>query len=295
MILGSGLAVLAALLNAVGDLAQRGAARETPGPAGVSLVLRMLRRPVWVAGVVVSLAGLAVHVVALSIGALAAVQPLLVLELPLSVAGAALVFRIRPAARDVWAIGLLTAGLAALVYCLRPTGGDAAAVSGTVWAGGLAVVGGAAALLVLAGWWSDADLRAGLLGAAAGIGYGLTAVLIAAAGAVIVDDPGSALGIWQLYAAVATGLASFVTLQNGLASGLLVAVEPGLTLLNPIVGVSWGLVLFGEHARPGVWVVGALAGAVALAVGTVLLARSPLLRAHPRSAEYRGVRGGAEP
>lgn len=284
MILASGLAVLAALLNAVGDLAQRRSARVEPGPAGPALVLRMVRRPGWVAGVVASLAGLGAHVAALSLGAIAAVQPLLVLELPLAVAGAALLFRVRPTARDVGAIVLLTAGLAALVFCLRPGGGDATAVSGPAWAVGLAVVGGTAVLLGVAARWSVADQRAGLLGAAAGTGYGLTAVLMATAGAVIVDDPGAALGTWQLYAAAGAGLASFVTLQNALASGLLVAVGPGLTLLNPIVGVGWGLLLFGEHARTGVWLLGAFAGAAALVAGTVLLARSPLLRTDPRSA-----------
>ncbi|MDQ4115392.1 MAG: hypothetical protein M3235_00355, partial [Actinomycetota bacterium] len=64
---------------------------------------------------------------------------------------------------------------------------------------------------------------------------------------------------------------------------LLVATEPGLTLLNPIVSVSWGLLVFGEHARTGAWLVGSVAGAALMITGTLLLVRSPVLRSSTSS------------
>jgi hypothetical protein len=55
---------------------------------------------------------------------------------------------------------------------------------------------------------------------------------------------------------------SFFLLQNALASGNLVASQPGFTLTNPLVSVAFGLAVFGEHGRGGLFLLGAIAGAV---------------------------------
>ncbi|WP_295142784.1 hypothetical protein [Saccharopolyspora sp.] len=70
---------------------------------------------------------------------------------------------------------------------------------------------------------------------------------------------------------------SFFLLQNSLQAGNLAASQPGFTLMNPLTSVVWGLVVFGEQSRQGVFLIGVVAGAVLIAIGTVLLARSPLL------------------
>src|SRR3954467_15829608 len=84
------LALAAATLNAAGDLLQRRAARAQPDELAGSwrLLWHLARRPVWVLGVLSSLAGLLAHIVALSVGTLAVIQPVLVLELPLAVLAA---------------------------------------------------------------------------------------------------------------------------------------------------------------------------------------------------------------
>lgn len=286
-----GLAALAAVLNATGDLAQRHATRQgsRARPGNIRLLLDLLRRPAWSAGVLASLLGLGAHVVALSMGELAAVQPVLILELPLAVVGSAVLFDVRLRRRDWVAVGLLTLGLAVLVVCLHPVGGDPMALSGIAWAAGLTTLGLFVAGLALGARWARDNLRAGLLGTAAGVGYGTTAVLFAVAGALIDNGPVAVLQAWQPYTAIAVGLVSFSFLQQSLASGLLVASTPGLTLLNPIVTVAWGLLLFGEHARTGAWLAGACVGAALLITGTLLLVRSPALhagRTYPAGAEH---------
>lgn len=275
------LAVVAACLNATGDLLQRRSGRDEhdAGSGSVSLLWDLFRRPGWLLGLLASLVGLGVHVVALSLGTIATVQPLLVLELPIAVVVSSRLFGARLSRRDWVAVALLAVGLAAFVFALFPHGGAPTAVSGPVWAVGLAVVLGLAVLLAAIGWHSRQDLRAGLLGGAAGIGYGATAVLFSTAGAAASQGVTALLGTWQAYAAIAVGLASFYALQNSLSAGLLVATEPGLTLANPLVAVTWGLVIFGEQARTGLWLVGSISGGVLLVVGTVLLARSPVLSA----------------
>ena len=77
-----------------------------------------------------------------------------------------------------------------------------------------------------------------------------------------------------------------------------VATAPGLTLLNPLVAVLCGVLLFGETPRPGVWALGAAVGAVLLVAGTMRLAGSPTLAGGggPRRREagrFVGVTPGA--
>jgi hypothetical protein len=125
----------------------------------------------------------------------------------------------------------------------------------------------------------EKNVRAGLLGVTAGVGYS-TAILFAVAGPTAAPVTASAalLGCWQAYAAVVVGIASFSLLQQALHAGLLVVTAPGLTLANPLVAVVWGLLVFGEQTRTGLWLVAALGAAALLVLGTVQLARSPLVQ-----------------
>ncbi|MFC5138288.1 DMT family transporter [Actinomycetospora rhizophila] len=284
MILPLVLAMLAATLNAVGDLLQRRSMRTEPGPRGgpLRLVVQLLGRPGWLAGLGASVLGLAVHIGALSIGRIVAVQPVLVMEFPLAVLGTSLLFGVRLVRRDQVAIVLMTVGLAAVLFCLAPKHGDPTTVPGTTWAVGLGalvvLMGGPAA----AGASARGNRRAALLGLASGVGYGATATLLAAAGATTHHGLAAPLGTWQTYAALAVGTAAFALLQSSMNAGLLLATEPGLTLANPLVAIAWGVLVFDERIRTGPWLVGAVLGALLLAIGTVVLSRSPVLEVNRR-------------
>jgi drug/metabolite transporter (DMT)-like permease len=291
--LALGLAALAALCNAVGDLLQRSATRNEKSDRAESLRLlgRMLRRPLWVLGLFASLLGLASHIGALSLGELATVQPILVAELPLAVFGSSCLFGRRLGSREWTAVTVLAGGLGMFVFFLAPSGGQRLAVPGATWATGSAAVLAAVLALGVWGWRAERDLRAALLSTASGIGYGLTGAFFATAGTTAATGglPAAAWA-WQTWAAVGTGALSFYLLQNALAAGKIVAVTPGLTLSNPLVAVAWGLIVFGESARSGPALIGTVVGAGLLVAGVVLLARSPVLegRARPAGASSPG-------
>jgi hypothetical protein len=138
-----------------------------------------------------------------------------------------------------------------------------------------------ASVLTLAGRHAEEDVRAGVWGVAGGVGYGLSGVLFAVTGrAFTTGGVVEALAAWQTWAAVACGMTSFLLIQNAFAAGKLLAVEPGLTLANPLVATVWGLAVFNEQVRTGPGLVVAVAGAVLLSVGVVLIARSPVLEHH---------------
>jgi drug/metabolite transporter (DMT)-like permease len=240
------------------------------------------RDPVgWWAGVGATLLGFTLHLSALSVGAVSAVQPLMTAEMPLAVLGIAAVFKRPLARRDVLAVMAAAVGLVLLVAGLAPTGGDRLTVPGATWAVGVGVTLAVAAVLTLAGRRAEEDVRAGLWGVAGGVGYGLSGVLFAVTGrALTTEGVVQALASWQTWAAVMCGVSSFLLIQNAFAAGKLLAVEPGLTLANPLVAMVWGLAVFGETARTGPVLVVAVVGAVLLTVGVVLITRSPLLNHH---------------
>ena len=133
------LAVLAAVLNAGGDLLQRRAGRDEHDRLSPWRLMRnVARRSGW-CGLLADVCGLGAHVLALSVGEIATVQPLMVLELPVAVLGAALLGS-RPTRREATAVGLLTVGLAGFVVLLSPTAGAPLGVPGTTWSMGLPVL-----------------------------------------------------------------------------------------------------------------------------------------------------------
>lgn len=274
------MALLAALLNAAASVLQRRAGSEESDERAFSLrmLLELARQPAWDLGLLALVTGFAAQAVALAMGSVATVQPLLVAELPFTFMLASVVFRVRPNRSEWLATASFTAGLALFLLCLSPEGGDPLAVPPWKWLLGLAVTGAVEGVGVLLGLVTSGHRRAAFLGIGTGTGFGLTATLTAAAGAAFHHQ--GLLGVltaWQTYAIPLIGALSFYLLQNALRAGSLVASQPGLTLANPVVAVSWGILVFGERPRGDGWTAGVLAGALLIALGTVLLARSPLL------------------
>ncbi|MBK0869585.1 DMT family transporter [Saccharopolyspora sp. HNM0986] len=276
--LGVLLMVVAAFLNAAASVLQRRAAKEEPESAGFSwqMMWDLARRPVWFLGICTMIFGFLLHAVSISVSRISLVQPLLVTELPFTLLLASWVFRAPLPRAVLWAILLQSAGLALFVGTLSPTGGNPSAVSAGTWALGIAITAAIIAALVVGGYRSRLEHRAAMLGVATGVTFGLNSSLIAGVGAAV-ERGAPLLTTWQTYGVAVLAPISFFLLQNSLQAGNLAASQPGFTLMNPLTSVVWGLVVFGEQSRQGVFLIGVVAGAVLIAIGTVLLARSPLL------------------
>lgn len=277
--LGVGLMLLAALCNASASVLQRKASKKEASSEQFSLHMLwdLVHQPAWVLGILTMLTGFLLHAVSISISQIALVQPLLVAELPFTLLLAALTFHLPVSRRDWAAIGMASLGLAAFVGALAPHGGSAHNVSPWTWTIAIAATVAALGTLVVLGHRSQDEHRAVFLGIATGGIFGLNSSLIAGVGASVAHG-GNLWSTWQTYGIVIIAPTSFFLLQNALAAGNLVASQPGLSLTNPLVAVLYGLVLFHEQTRHGVFLFGAAAGAVLIAAGTVLLSRSPLLQ-----------------
>ena len=279
-LLSLALAALAAACNATSSVLQRKAnlAGADQRPLSIRTAGQVLRRPAWLFGLLAMIVSFALQASALHIGQLSAVEPVLVIELPLTLLLAARVFRHGLRVRDWVGVAGMTVGLAALIGALSPAHGNPAGVAPSTW-----LVAMLATAIPIGGLWLWAllvrgGLRSALFGVAAGAGFGLTAALIkAAVGALASDGVDAMLRTWQPYAFMVTGILSVWLVQNALHSGALVAAQPGITLLDPVVSVLWGVLVYRETVNSGPIAVVAVAGAVLMAASVFVLARAQAL------------------
>jgi drug/metabolite transporter (DMT)-like permease len=184
MTAGIVLAALAALAYELGYVLQAGGARDVPrARPGAGLVAALVRRPAFVGGAVLGIAGFALQVLALRHVPLAVVQPILACGLLVLLVLARVVLGERPGRRELAGALLVGAG-AALALAVAPElrHGDPSAAPYVLAALGALVVA-PLALRLHGAWWlvaaaAAADVIAALCGARLG-GAGSTAAGIA--------------------------------------------------------------------------------------------------------------------
>ncbi|MFF4942875.1 DMT family transporter [Streptomyces rubiginosohelvolus] len=273
-------AVLTALSNGSASVLQRRAAMEVPDSDAMrlSLMTRLVRQKVWLAGIGLVIVAAVCQAIALATGPIAVVQPIFVIELPLTLLVAGLVMRVRADAA-VWSgVAAVTAGLALGMAAAAPVEGRDT-VEDFAWIPALLVTGVFEAGLIVAALRTRGNARAALLGLAAACGYALTAALMKDAMANLEDGGVVALlASWQLYATAAAGVGALFLLQNALQAGSLVAVQPMLTLGDALISILYGVTLFDEELRTGWWLLPELVALALIATGCVRLARTPLAR-----------------
>lgn len=276
------LALLAAVGNAAASVLQRraaadtGAADERSAAPSRRWLPRLMRRRVWVWGsVMLALSGI-FQALALATGPLAVVQPVMSTELLFTLVLGGVVFRQNPDRRTWWAFAAMAAGLAAFLALAEPSGGRATVPAADwLWAG--LVIGAVAVGLVVVALRLPSAPRAAVLGAATAMGFSGTAALLKDALGRLPDGLGAVFGTWQLYAAVAVGLTSFLMLQVTFRAGTLAASQPALTLGDALLSVVLGVWLFDERVIVGARGVFEAIAVVVLVVACVELARSPLV------------------
>src|SRR3954451_24152384 len=138
------LSLASAAFYAVASVLQHRAASEAPQELSMRLALlvRLLRRPLWLCGILTDLGGYVFEAAALALGSLALVEPLIVLGLPLALVVGG-IWAKRPLRSRDWAgVVAVTAGIAVFVGATAPPRGNDVA-PGTRWA-----VAGAIAFVV---------------------------------------------------------------------------------------------------------------------------------------------------
>jgi hypothetical protein len=229
-----------------------------------------------------SLTGLALHAVALRLGSLFLVQPLVVAGLVLSIVFRAALDRRLPSRGTLLWITMTAAGLAVFLAAAGSTTGSARP-DGRLAAGVFAI----AALLAALTWGVSLRARPARAGLLLGISAGIVFGLIAGALKATMYAAGHGLfTTWPLYTLIPLGVTGFLLNQRAYHRAPLTASLPAQNTLNALVALTFGVSAF--HERPPDNPAAILAEAVGLAVvltGIVLLTPRGVSGAPPRALE----------
>lgn len=276
------LALGAACCLGLGFVFQQAAAQHAPMRDYLSLrlLLDLVRMPVWLAGIGLMVVGMALGAVALGMGDITLVEPLLATNLLFAMALSRRLTRQR-LGRTGWAgLWLLAGGVTAFIVAGRPQGGTRSPDHLWQWLIMGMVLGTALLLAAVAKRERvHVSLEAALLGIAAGLIYGLQDALTRISGDHFEKGGWQALlTSWQPYAIVVLGVTALVMVQSAFESAPLRLSLPALTAAQPLAGIACGVGFLGDRLQvtPGAlaWEV---SGIVAVVAGIVLIGTHPAM------------------
>jgi hypothetical protein len=288
------LALLAASANAVASICQRLGVEDAPTKNGPSmgLVRHMLQRPVWLFGFGIMAAGYASQAIALHVGSLNVVQPIMVSELVILVVVLWLWYQTPLRVRDLVAAVATGVGLGAFLAFSSPNLGTKRP-GDVLWVVTGAIVVGIVLLFVAIGSKGSPLRRALSLGAGASVGFALLAAITKSMTDVLLRGIGPLFSSWQLYALALIGLGSFIVMQSAFQVGPFAASQATLILVNPFVSIVIGGVLFGETLRAGpLYVILELLSLVLMVAGALGLSSSSLVaQVHEENVDQHLLQG----
>ncbi|MBV8160524.1 MAG: DMT family transporter [Acidimicrobiia bacterium] len=273
----------AALLYALAAVAQQRAAAAEPleHSLRLRLLFNLLHRPLWLVGLMCDVAAFLLQFWALDHGGLVLVQPLLVSGLLFALPLGALISHERMRRSDWVGAGLVVVGLSVFLIVAQPDRGSADAAP-KVWAMLVVSILAAVGVLLFAAQRSAGTRRAGLLAAAAGTIYGLTAALTKACGNLFDQGLRHLLASWKPYTLAAGGISGTLMDQSAYQAGPLNWSLPILTVTDPVVSIAIGAFVFGEGVEiDGLAPLIETLALIVMTIGVFKLSRSRLV-AHVR-------------
>jgi drug/metabolite transporter (DMT)-like permease len=246
-----GLCLLGSLCYGLSSiLEQREAAAAPPGTAmRIGLLTHLAQRPRWLLGNLAGLIGFGLQLAALRHGSLALVQPLFVSGLVFALVGGAISEHRRLARREWLSMALVAAGLVVFLLIAQPGRGHPnASTAGWIALSVTTVlsVGGACLLAKRVQRLGPLFLASG-----AGILFGVTAALAERTSHLLHTGLLATLGHVPPYAMGLCAVAALVLSQSAFQASELRWSLPTLTIVEPLVAILIGQVLFGEHISLG--------------------------------------------
>ena len=286
------LAVAAAFFFALGTvLQQKGAVAEPSGASArgaARLLVRLARRPVWIGGILTDGLGFVFQAVALGIGKLVVVQPILATSLIFSLPLGARLTDQRVSRRDLLAAVAVTAGLAVFLVVGDPTGGRDDAPFGD-WLFALVPIVALSAVLLAAGLRASPGVKAALLGIAAGLFFGLSAALTKATVDQLDEGILHVFTTWHLYGLLAVGYTGMTLSQMALQTGILAPAMATFSIVEAVTSVVLGITLFHETLRDDpLGIVLDLGALGVMSAGLIVLAGAEGARQTPRDRSASG-------
>ncbi|MDN5795534.1 MAG: DMT family transporter [Intrasporangium sp.] len=233
------------------------------------LLLRLVRRPLWLAGGVLNAVGVGLQAVALAYVPILVVAPVRLAGLPMALPMTAAIDKRRIRLDEIGAALLCAGGGAGFLLATHTTGGRPAltGVQGIVLVVVAVAVDAVCALLA-----RRRDWRFVALATSGGLLNGLNAALLATVSRSFAGSNLSVL-VWAVPALAAVGLLALLRTQQGLQAAQIGPPLAAMTIAEPVAAVVAGVLLLGE-AVPG----DATARAVQVLSAAAGLAGAGLLR-----------------
>ncbi|HEV7525264.1 MAG TPA: DMT family transporter [Acidimicrobiia bacterium] len=242
------LSLLTALFYAISNVLELLEAEKVPDEFAMrpGLVLRLMRRPRWLVGLLADFGGYICHAAALGLATVVFVEPILATGILMSLfIGSAFVHR--PVVRNDWiAAGVLSGGLALFLYEVSPTGGREIARTREWLVAGPSAVAAIAVCMALGGAMHGRP-RAAFLGVAAGIAFGVSALLTKALVHYLGGGVFAWVPHWEPYALAVAAIGGVIVAQSALQTGALGTAVGSIESMSVISGSLYGLFLLNEH------------------------------------------------
>jgi hypothetical protein len=298
------IAVLVAIAGAItfgaSDVIEQRATHRVASrpPLDLRLFADLAVNRLWLIGITVDIAASAMQAIALHFGALALVQPILVLDLLFAVVITAALTR-RPPDRILGA-GVLacTGGLVLFLAVARPQSPPVTVRPTILLPLGIGIAGTIVLCLVA---WRVSPRRFLPLATAFACGaiFGVTAFLLKEITQTIGHGFSPPAQQWPLYAFIVAEPIGFLLNQNAFQESSLIAPVLAIrTVTDPLVAIGIGIVWLNEQiASSPADIAAEVVGLIIMSAGVVALAyRSPHVAAHAARSRLEGRRGeSAEP
>jgi drug/metabolite transporter (DMT)-like permease len=245
------LALMAAFVYGSGVVLQQRTAMEVPAEHAVrpSLLLRLVRKPIWLIGLGADVLGFALQAAALHRGSLVIVQPLLTTALLFSLGLTVLFTREKIPSGDWIAVVLVLTGLAVFLITASPNEESVAIADARGWLLTTVVMGSLTVLVVGMALRSKGAVRAGLFGLCAGMADAFMAVLAKTFSGSFDDGVLHVFHSWTPYALIACGITALLLTSTAYQAGFPTVTLPVITVADPLVGCLIGITLFNDHLR----------------------------------------------
>lgn len=279
VVVSVGAALAAAVAFAGAAVLQHESASEVPqGGDSPPLLIALLRRPKWLASIVVLVGGFGFQALALAYGPVALVEPVIVVELAIAIPLGIWRQRVRAGRREWLGIAAVIAGVSTFLVVAAPVEGSGNPADAT-WSLVLLPAGTVVAVLVAVAVGTSGRRRAVTLGAVSGIAFGVLSVFTKTTTYLLSRDLPGTFTHWQPYALVLTGLGALMASQTAYQAAPLAFSMPTSDVLEPITAVLIGDTALGEqvHVAGAAALAGQTAAAAVACVGIVMLATSPLI------------------
>ncbi len=265
------LALATALFYAISNVLELLEAEQVPDEFALkpSLLLRLIKRPRWLLGLLSDFGGYICHAAALGLATVVFVEPILATGILMSLfIGSAFVHR--PVLLADWiAAGVLSGGLALFLYEVSPTGGRQIARTGAWLIAGPSAVA-AIAVCMAVGRATRGRPRAAFLGVAAGISFGVSALLTKALVHYLGDGIFAWVPHWEPYALAVSAIGGVIVAQSALQTGALGAAVGSIEAMSVISGSLFGLFLLDERVGAhGLFEVSAVVVSIAAILGGI--------------------------